>query len=214
MRRGRSEEEGQVRMAGGGGVEAGEARALDVARLVMRVRRLGDLSQRDLARVLGISQSQVARIERSLRELDVRTLERILGLAGLRLAVVHDDGTEVLPVSDDVIRDNAGRRMPAHLDVRVPTDRPRRLLTDTRYDRPEPQGWYHHRPERDRRRRQSGATSRDDQPTARDAEAARRARLLRPTAGTKPVEVDDCDCLDACIESRGCASRCPCRCGG
>ncbi|GAA1786230.1 hypothetical protein GCM10009748_20660 [Agromyces lapidis] len=193
--------------------EPGVAQVLDVPRFVMRVRRLGDLSQRDLARLAGISQPQIARIEGSLRGLDVRTLERILGLAGLRLAVVDEDGAEVFPVSDDVIRDNAGRRMPVHLDVRVPTDRPRRLLTDTRYDRPEPQGWYHHRAERDARRRRLATTSRVDQPTRSDAESARRERR-RSTASRRRLELDDCGCLDECWETRGCASGCSCRCGG
>ncbi|MFE6965911.1 helix-turn-helix domain-containing protein [Agromyces sp. NPDC057679] len=201
-------------MTAADGVEPSRARALDVPRLVMRVRRLGDLSQRDLARVAGISQPQIARIERSLRGLDVRTLERILGLAGLRLAVVDDEGAEVFPVSDDVIRDNAGRLMPAHLDVRVPTDRPRRLLTDTRYDRAEPQGWYHHRAERDRRRRQLGTTSHVDQPTRPDAAAARRVRHGSTSGRPPDAAIDDCGCLDECWDTRGCASRCSCRCGG
>lgn len=197
----------------GNGLGPYGTRRLDVARFVMRVRRLGDLSQRDLARVVGISQPQIARIECSLRGVDVRTLERILAVAGLRLAVVDDAGAEVAPVSDDVIRDNANRRMPAHLDVRVPTDRPRRLLTDTRYDRAEPMAWYHHRAERDARRRQLGTTSRVDQPTRQEAAAARHPRP-RSMAGTSRPEPAACDCLVECWETPACAPRCPCRCGG
>lgn len=199
--------------------EATERRELDVPRLVMRVRRLGDLSQRDLAGLVGISQPQIARIERSLRELDVRTLERVLDLAGLRLAVVDGDGNEVSPVSDDVILDHAGRRMPAHLDVRVPTDRPRRLLTDTRYDRPEPNGWYHHRDQRDLRRRELGLTAHTDQPTRADAEREYRRRLERHPHQATPgrsarVELDECGCPAACWGTKGCEDACTCRCGG
>src|SRR6478735_4548464 len=58
---------------------------LDVARLVMRVRRMADLSQRDLAARLGTSPSTVARIETGGCAVSVSLLGRILRLAGLRL---------------------------------------------------------------------------------------------------------------------------------
>ena len=69
----------------------------EVARLVMRVRRMADLSQRDLAARLGMSPSTVARIETGGCSVSVGLLSRILGFAGLRLAAVGADGVAVSP---------------------------------------------------------------------------------------------------------------------
>ncbi|HET7799144.1 MAG TPA: helix-turn-helix transcriptional regulator, partial [Humibacillus xanthopallidus] len=77
---------------------------LEVARLVMRVRRMADLSQRDLAARLGTSPSTVARIETGGCAVSVSLLRRILGLAGLRLVAVAADGQPVAPVAGDTLR--------------------------------------------------------------------------------------------------------------
>ena len=51
---------------------------LDVSGIVRRLRRTSDLSQRDLARMVGIDQSQIARIEASHRGIDVQLFAQIL----------------------------------------------------------------------------------------------------------------------------------------
>lgn len=67
----------------------------------------------------------------------------------MRLAIVGPDGSELAPVSEDSVRDNAGRRFPAHLDVLPPDDIPVERISSPRYDRPEANGWYHLRERRD-----------------------------------------------------------------
>ena len=203
-----------------GGVGVGgfgvDVPATDVAGLVMRVRRTCDLSQRDLGIALGLDQSQVARIESSRRRVDLPLLAEILSLADLRIAVLDRNGVEVVPVAHDVLRDNAGRRMPAHLDVRAPADRPMSAMINAHSDRPAPRAWYHHRARRDRRRVMRNTGAMDDQPTRsglarieRDRSAARtRARRERAA-----VLLDlDCTCLGACWESGVCTDACTCRC--
>ena len=153
-----------------------EAAVFDVAGFMMRVRRICDLSQRELGGVLGFEQSQVARMESSRRRVDVSLFSEILSLAGLRIAVVDEDGVEVAPVPHDVLRDNAGRRMPAHLDVRPTSDPPRSTLVDTHPERAAPRAWYHHRTKRDRRRAGRDAHSMPDQPTFSGLDRAERER--------------------------------------
>lgn len=201
------------------GIPAGASSKPDIAGLMMRVRRLADLSQRDLGRRIGISQPQIARIESAQRSVDVGTFAAILAVAGLRIAVVDESGAEVDPVPADLVRDHAHRRMPAHLDVRFPDDRPSRLGHDTRYDRPQPPAWFHHRAERDRLRLRRGADEHDDQPTASDIvrrrierdldrrEAARRRARFEPHAGWAT-----CTCPVECWETAGCVDDCTCRC--
>ena len=188
----------------------------DVAGFVMRVRRMRDLSQRDLAAELGLDASQVSRIETSQRRVDVDAFVHILSLAGLRLAVLDVDGNEVAPVPHDVLRDNAGRRMPAHLDVRPPSDPPRYTLVDTRRDRATPQAWYHHRPMRDRRRagshdRRNGGV--DDQPTRGELDRARwqhqRARDEARGALAGSLLATACACRDGCWRDEGVRARLP-----
>jgi HTH-type transcriptional regulator/antitoxin HipB len=190
--------------------------ALDAPGLVMRVRRTCDLSQRDLGTAIGLDHSQIARIESSLRRIDLPLLARILSLAGMRVAILDRDGNEVLPIAPDVLRDNAGRRMPAHLDVRAPSDRPTSALLNARYDRTSPKAWYHHRTVRDRRRNAGESDAIPDQPTVtgvaqrereRHADRLRRARHRAVTL----LEVD-CTCLGGCWEGRGCVDDCACRC--
>src|SRR4051812_42495796 len=86
-------------------------------RYVVRARRRADLSQRELAAAVGSSQSAIGRIERGSVQPTVGSLAAMLGLAGLKLVVVDARGHEVAPASADVVRDNQGRRFPAHLDV-------------------------------------------------------------------------------------------------
>ncbi|TQN47287.1 HTH-type transcriptional regulator/antitoxin HipB [Humibacillus xanthopallidus] len=188
---------------------------LDVARLVMRVRRMADLSQRDLAARLGTSPSTVARIETGGCAVSVSLLRRILGLAGLRLVAVAPDGQPVAPVAGDTLRDNGGRRFPSHLDVDLPSEVPKLRQLMPRRDRPPAKGWYRQRPLRDERREQDGVPP--DHPTFDDLREAaqrerahlRRVRALLARAAPTPPE---CTCEIDCLMSPGCLPACACQC--
>ncbi|MGW4501812.1 GNAT family N-acetyltransferase [Micromonospora sp. NPDC004336] len=121
--------------------------AVDLGAALRSLRRLADLSQRELAELSGVPQATLARIE-SGRATDprFRTVERLVRAAGGKVAVNgagrtdndydnHNDNSddnenagEPLPaVPHDGLRDVAGRRYPAHLDaweVREPRDWP------------------------------------------------------------------------------------------
>lgn len=92
----------------------------EVPGLVRRIRRMLDVSQRGLAAILGISQSQVARWETRRTSPRTAMLVEMLRLAKLRVAL-HDreTGEEVEPMRDDGARDRARRRYPAHVDLEV-----------------------------------------------------------------------------------------------
>ncbi|WP_256795994.1 helix-turn-helix domain-containing protein [Terrabacter sp. Ter38] len=185
----------------------------EIARYVVRVRRLGDLSQRDLAALVGVSPSTIGRYETNAAVPPVRLFEEILSTAGLRLAVVDGDGNEVLPVPVDTVRDNQGRRFPAHLDVAPPDEVPFERWAFPRYDRPEARGWFRHRAARDEL---AEATPHRGRPTDHPTEPALalRRRLMRgrqPRVDAPPVADVECDCLDACFEEL-CISECPCQC--
>ncbi|WP_448810835.1 helix-turn-helix domain-containing protein [Agromyces bauzanensis] len=189
---------------------------IDVPGLVMRVRRACDLSQRELGAAVGLDQSQVARIESSRRRVDLPLLAGILALADYRIAILDSHGLEVMPVPEDVLRDNVGRRMPAHLDVRPLSDRPTSALLDAHADRPSPRAWYHHRARRDRRRAGRGSDGVPDQPTTsglarleRDRGADRR-RAVQERAGA--LLDSDCACHDECWTRGRCDDTCTCRC--
>jgi transcriptional regulator with XRE-family HTH domain len=83
-----------------------------------RIRRVADLSQRDLARVTGVSSGTIAAAEAGTRGLDARTLARLAAVAGLRLALLDGRGREVAPMDAAAVRDGGGRSFPAHLDTR------------------------------------------------------------------------------------------------
>ncbi|MDO5535712.1 MAG: helix-turn-helix transcriptional regulator, partial [Propionibacteriaceae bacterium] len=72
----------------------------------------------DLADRLGVAQSVIARWETGERVPDAVAFSRVLAVAGLRLAVVADDGEAVGPMTDEAPLDGQRRRYPAHLDVR------------------------------------------------------------------------------------------------
>jgi HTH-type transcriptional regulator/antitoxin HipB len=90
----------------------------DLSGVLRRVRRVADLSQRELAAAADLSASVVAHAEAGTRDLPVSALVRVVGLAGLRLALVDEQGAEVTGMADDAVRDQGSRRFPAHLDTR------------------------------------------------------------------------------------------------
>jgi HTH-type transcriptional regulator/antitoxin HipB len=89
-------------------------------RLLRAARHWADLSQRELAAISGLSQSIIARVERTPATARVGHLAALLEATGFRLAVLDKDDVELAPESEaDAARRNAaGRRFPAHLDVR------------------------------------------------------------------------------------------------
>ena len=99
---------------------------------------MADLSQRELADHCGVSQSMVARVENGHQDLAVRVLEVAARLAGLRLALLDDEGREVAGMAEDTVRDMGGRRFPAHLDTRYSDEG--WWHGEHRYDREQP--WY------------------------------------------------------------------------
>ncbi|MFW3170091.1 helix-turn-helix domain-containing protein [Geodermatophilus sp. CPCC 206100] len=205
---------------------------LDLGGVLRRIRRVADLSQRELAENIGVSKSAVAAAESGQRGLDARALARAAALAGLRLVLV-DGAARVVPGMDPgAVVDEAGRRYPAHLDTRY---------TD--------EGWWHdeHRYSRrrlwytfDRDRQRRDATRRvrgtpadhqlprpGDAPEQR-AEARRLARWrVREAERQRRFLAGElngvdlgfrCDCPPACdeLEDRPGpavhAPDCPCRC--
>lgn len=117
--------------------------------LLVRARRVADLSQRDLARLAGAPQASVAALESGTRGVRLEVFARLVAAAGMRLAVLGPHGEELVPFAADTVRDNAGRRFPAHLDVLPPDDIPAERIGSPRYDRAEAKGWYHLRMRRD-----------------------------------------------------------------
>jgi transcriptional regulator with XRE-family HTH domain len=90
----------------------------DLTAALRRIRRRADLSQRELGTALGVAASTITHAEARRRDLSVSLLTRAAALAGLRLALLDVDGSEVAPMSEDAVRDRGGRRFPAHLDTR------------------------------------------------------------------------------------------------
>ena len=139
--------------------------------LLVRARRVADLSQRDLARLSGVAQSTIAAIASGDRDVRVAVFGSLLAAAGLRLAVLAPGGEELHGFAEDSVRDNAGRRFPAHLDVLPPDAVPAERITSPRYDRHEAKGWYHLRERRDLAR--GAGEAQDGHPAIRELEYRR-----------------------------------------
>ena len=168
---------------------------LELAEYLVRARRRVRLSQREMAAQLDVAQSTLASYERGTRRVPEGVLAAALALGGLRLAVLDGAGEEVLPFPTDAVRDNAGRRFPAHLEVQPPDRLPREALRAPRYDREAPRAWYHLRGSDEV---PDTGPGRRDHPTEfelalrrrglRTAGAARRMAQLRAAAGQDRVE--------------------------
>ena len=88
--------------------------------LVRRVRRILDVSQRGLAKLLDVSQSAVARWETGRTSPRVDVLQTMLRLARVRVVLEDiDTGKEVQPMRADGARKHGGSRFPAHTDLRA-----------------------------------------------------------------------------------------------
>ncbi len=227
--------ESQARMHTQGEAADQDARPRPVAvgAYVARVRRLADLSQRELARRVDVAPSTVGRWETDQLPMRVAEFETVLALADLHLVVADAGGTVVPPFAPDVVRDNADRRFPAHLDVVPPDQRPSNRGVGERYDRPPARAWYSLRRLRDdpdRREeiaRNFGESQKDiaappverpaDHPTLTDL-ALRRAELrqarerLRPPRAPMGEPWLDCTCADDCYLEARCLDSCACQC--
>jgi transcriptional regulator with XRE-family HTH domain len=204
----------------------------DLPGSLRRIRRLADLSQRELAAAAGISPSTVGHAESGARDLSVRLMADMAELAGLRLALLDRSGGEVGPMSDEAIRDSAGRLFPAHLDTRYSDEG--WWHGPHRYDREQP--WYtftRRRDIRDRVRRRTGTPEDHQLPQPGDSPAdraeARRREYRRARAEERErrflagefARLPDafvCSCPDGCdeLDDRSGkpvhADECPCLC--
>jgi HTH-type transcriptional regulator/antitoxin HipB len=159
--------------------------SFDLPGLLRRIRRLADLSQRELADRLETSKSGIARAEGGTAGLDARVLARAAALAGLRLTLVDEGGSEIEGMAGEAVRDMGGRRFPAHLDTRHGDDG---WWYDVhRYGRDRP--WYtfdRSRRTRDEWRKRAGTPDDHQLPAAGDSPAeraaARRAARQRRSA--------------------------------
>jgi transcriptional regulator with XRE-family HTH domain len=202
----------------------------DLPGVLRRIRRLADLSQRELADRCGLSQSAVAQAESGRRDLPAGDLARAAGCAALRLALLDESGREIRGMSPDSVRDLSGRRFPAHLDTHHSDERWWRF--EHRFHRPRP--WFTF--DRDRAGRdswrQDAGTPEDhhvpgpgDSPEERKAQRARAARARRDAERQRAIGTETwtpwqgftCSCPAACDaldvgERPVHAEGCPCLC--
>jgi transcriptional regulator with XRE-family HTH domain len=205
--------------------------AFDLAGALRRVRRIADLSQRELAQACGLSQSAIAQAETGRRDLPVSVLVTVVEVAGLRLVLMTGDGQVIEGMAADTVRDLAGRRFPAHLDTRPSDDVPG--LYEPRPDRPETAYTFgRDRAGRDRSRCREG-TPDDHHPyrpgdTPWERKVARRQAArqrqqeaferLRAAGQLPPIEEWQCSCPPRCEELDDYSGRpvhapdCPCVC--
>jgi len=93
-----------------------------VGRALRQARKRRGLSQRELARKIGVSKSRLGRLESDAGPQSLEMVSQVLMATGFRLEVVDTSGTE--PQAGDAssaalleLCDVSGRRFPAHLDA-------------------------------------------------------------------------------------------------
>lgn len=182
---------------------------------VRRARRRADVSQREMARRIGVSPATVARAECADRSVSFAVIEAILAQGGLRLLVVDEQDRPVAPMRSDAARNNGGTRYPAHLDAWIPThsDEP---LGGWRRDRPKPRLTFHHRNWRDVRRLRRCVIPRDHSVEI-DLRLARHLRRRRPDwmrrlmeQHRRRIDPELCRCGPECVTN--CVPECRCQC--
>lgn len=190
--------------------------SFDVAGFVRRVRRVADLSQRDLADRMGLSRAAVGRLESVPGRVDLATFQAILGVADFRLAVVDGAGRLIEAVPHDTLRDHGNRRFPSHLDATPPDiGIPNERGVDPRRGKGPALGWYRQRSMRNRMRELGRQPV--DHPTVtserqRQADRLQRRRESAAAAAAKELELyGECSCFDECFE-RACLPDCECQC--
>jgi transcriptional regulator with XRE-family HTH domain len=91
----------------------------DFGNYLRAARHAADFSQRDLATNAGVAASTLARIEAGASQPRLGLAMRLLAATGHQLVVVHETtGGRLMPIETDHLFDAAGRRYPAHCDVR------------------------------------------------------------------------------------------------
>jgi transcriptional regulator with XRE-family HTH domain len=90
----------------------------DIPGILRRVRRIANLSQRELAAVAGISPTTVAHIETRRHIPSLRVFETLVDVAGCALVVIDRSGAPLTP-HDEGVRDRAGRHYPAYAELRA-----------------------------------------------------------------------------------------------
>jgi transcriptional regulator with XRE-family HTH domain len=185
---------------------SGVGEGFDLCGALRRIRRIADLSQRDLAGAASISPSTLAHAEAGTRDLPVQSLARACAVVGLRIALLDENGDPVEGMADDSVRDRFGRRFPAHLDTRYSDEG--WWHGPERYSRPVP--WYTFDRDRGRRdaRRSTRGTPSDHQLPQRCDGPAERAAARRQAARLRGIEKAklrseepfDCSCPPECDE--------------
>jgi transcriptional regulator with XRE-family HTH domain len=90
---------------------------MDLPGALRALRRRADLSQRELAARSGVPSATVGSVESGASANPTfQTVERLVAATGARLAIIDLDGTEPARLRTDGFRDEAGRRLPPHLD--------------------------------------------------------------------------------------------------
>lgn len=203
-----------------------------LAGLLRRIRRTADCSQRELADRIGASKATVAAAESGRRDLPASLLARAADCAGARLAVVGGDGTELLPMDPDAVRDAGWRHFPAHLDTRHSDEG--WWHGPHRYSRQMPSYTFiRDRPSRDGLRRRAGTPEDHHLPQPGDSPAERAAARERAAWARRQREQEErrpepgppapdwgtgCTCPSECDYAAGSnedlahAPACACRC--
>jgi transcriptional regulator with XRE-family HTH domain len=123
--------------------------------LVRRLRRLTNLSQRELAEAAKVAPTTVARVESGELMPSLRMLMRLLAVGRLLLVVTDEQGRVIAPMRTwDETRDGGERRFPAHLDL-ILDPRAGEWWADTYGLARPPETFHRDRQRRDARRRRS-----------------------------------------------------------
>lgn len=195
----------------------------NAADLIRRARRNAEFSQREMAAVIGVSKSTLARAEVDGGAVSMAVLLAALEVGGIQLIAVDLDGDEAFTMRSDAVRDRGGRKLPAHLQARVAraaesvpehwieSDRrnaPVRWRLRSARRPPQLLEWQHPGPEDVdilRRRESDERAFQQIVARIRGADAMRRANSV-------PVDIR-CTCSAACImRSTICLPTCPCQC--
>ena len=180
---------------------------------VRRIRRTARLSQRQLAAATGLSSSVIAEVETGRRSLSAADLAALADVAGLRLVLVDPQDQVVPPMRSNGVRDEGGRRYPAHCDVRHGDEG--WWYLPHRADRPVPWFTFDRRPDVPLQDDDHPVPSVDDDPRLRRAQRehvervaraarsrwARVDRMLRELTGEiapEPEVQDLCECPPGC----------------
>lgn len=194
--------------------ELGTHRGGTIGALIRSARRQADLSQRELAGSLGVSQPTLAAWETGSKDPGAASLGRLAAHCGLRLAFVSQGGLLVEPMSEYGPRDGQGRRFPAHLDVEPLIGWPKHWGAGRRYDRPVPEVTFRSRALRDQVREEMGWSP--DHPTVealRSWAGDRQPRSGASAARPGPFRpAPECSCLPHCDPAGACVADCECGC--